>query len=200
MNPYDILGLKDGASREDVDRSWRRLAMIHHPDRNPGDQEAAARFHAVNEAYAAITGRAPIVDPVEQMALTLLAMTTRQLLGEMLAKGKEPKEEDLVDDLREHLRRNLTEARQRLRGQEKGLVSLEALAGRFSGPNATLLEDIVCAGALGDARGQLQRTQQEIAALQRAVELLAGCAFRADEKTGVYQVSKGRTSFVTWSL
>ena len=48
---YDTLGIGSDASPEDVKAAYRRAAMAHHPDRNPGDEEAAARFRAVQEAY-----------------------------------------------------------------------------------------------------------------------------------------------------
>jgi molecular chaperone DnaJ len=48
---YEILGLDRNASRDDVKRAYRRLAMKHHPDRNPGNQEAEVKFKEAAEAY-----------------------------------------------------------------------------------------------------------------------------------------------------
>jgi molecular chaperone DnaJ len=48
---YEILGVEKGADADDVKRAYRRLAMKHHPDRNPGDAEAEARFKEAAEAY-----------------------------------------------------------------------------------------------------------------------------------------------------
>lgn len=47
MNPYQILGLKPGASDDDIKKSYRKLAMKHHPDRG-GDE---AEFKKIKEAY-----------------------------------------------------------------------------------------------------------------------------------------------------
>ncbi|MFQ5896077.1 MAG: DnaJ domain-containing protein [Nitrospinota bacterium] len=47
---YEVLGLPEGASQEEVKRAYRRLALLHHPDRNPGDPEAAERFKGISEA------------------------------------------------------------------------------------------------------------------------------------------------------
>ncbi len=48
---YEIFGLTKDASAEDIKRAYRRLAMKHHPDRNPGDAAAEAEFKLCAEAY-----------------------------------------------------------------------------------------------------------------------------------------------------
>ncbi len=48
---YDTLGVQRGASDSDLKAAYRKLAMKHHPDRNPGDQHCEHRFREVNEAY-----------------------------------------------------------------------------------------------------------------------------------------------------
>ena len=51
---YQILGVKRSCTLEEVRRRYRLLARRHHPDHNPGDPEAAARFRQVAEAFEAI--------------------------------------------------------------------------------------------------------------------------------------------------
>jgi len=48
---YAILGASKDASAEDLKKAYRKLAMQYHPDRNPGDKKAEAKFKEVNEAY-----------------------------------------------------------------------------------------------------------------------------------------------------
>ncbi|MEM7044090.1 MAG: molecular chaperone DnaJ [Pseudomonadota bacterium] len=48
---YETLGVSRQASAADIKSAFRKLAMKHHPDRNPGDQAAEQRFKEVNEAY-----------------------------------------------------------------------------------------------------------------------------------------------------
>jgi molecular chaperone DnaJ len=52
--PYDVLGVGRDASDDDILKAYRRLAKEHHPDRNPGDAEAEARFKEVTAAYEVI--------------------------------------------------------------------------------------------------------------------------------------------------
>ncbi len=48
---YATLGIARDAGADDLKRAYRRLAMQFHPDRNPGDHAAEAKFKEVNEAY-----------------------------------------------------------------------------------------------------------------------------------------------------
>ena len=49
-NPYDVLGVKKGASAAEIKSAFRKLAKKHHPDANKNDPKAAARFAEVNSA------------------------------------------------------------------------------------------------------------------------------------------------------
>ncbi|MEW6357303.1 MAG: molecular chaperone DnaJ [Planctomycetota bacterium] len=48
---YSILGVEHNASQDDIKKAYRKMAMKHHPDRNPGDKEAERRFKDAAEAY-----------------------------------------------------------------------------------------------------------------------------------------------------
>ena len=52
---YDVLGVARGASEADVKKAYRRLAMKHHPDRNPGDAASEEKFKEASEAYEVLS-------------------------------------------------------------------------------------------------------------------------------------------------
>jgi molecular chaperone DnaJ len=55
MDFYIILGVQPGASVGDIKRAYRRLARKYHPDINPGDRAAEARFRRIVEAYETLS-------------------------------------------------------------------------------------------------------------------------------------------------
>jgi molecular chaperone DnaJ len=52
---YEILGVSSDVSEGDLKKAYRRLAMKCHPDRNPGDAEAEAKFKELSEAYEVLS-------------------------------------------------------------------------------------------------------------------------------------------------
>ena len=48
---YTTLGVARDASADDLKKAYRKLAMQHHPDRNPNNKAAESKFKELNEAY-----------------------------------------------------------------------------------------------------------------------------------------------------
>lgn len=73
-SPYDILGVKPGASDDEIRKAFRKLAKKLHPDVNPGDSRAENRFKEINAAYDLLS------DPVKRAKFDR---------GELDAEGRE---------------------------------------------------------------------------------------------------------------
>ncbi len=87
---YAILGVAQTATDDEVKHAYRRLALRHHPDRNPGDRKAEERFKEISEAYAVL------MDPRRRREY--------ERLRRARAEGSRPREprwreEDLFRDL-----------------------------------------------------------------------------------------------------
>jgi molecular chaperone DnaJ len=52
---YDVLGVSKGASLDEIKKAYRKLAMQHHPDQNPGDKAAEEKFKEAAEAYSVLS-------------------------------------------------------------------------------------------------------------------------------------------------
>jgi curved DNA-binding protein CbpA len=52
---YALLGVEPDTTLAQIKKAYRKLARQHHPDTNPGDPQAAARFRDITEAYEALT-------------------------------------------------------------------------------------------------------------------------------------------------
>ena len=90
---YAVLGLRPGAGDAEVRAAYRRLAKLHHPDRNPGDPAALAVFQRITDSYAALTERrtrdAPPLSPLSAARAARRRASAR--------RGRAPAAAGLVD-------------------------------------------------------------------------------------------------------
>lgn len=78
---YSILGVPKSASEADIKSAYRKLAMKHHPDRNPGNKEAESRFKDINEANEVLS------DPKKRQTYDQLGKDWRQGQGFSTPRG-----------------------------------------------------------------------------------------------------------------
>lgn len=55
MEYYKILGVEKNAAADEIKKAYRKLALKYHPDKNPDNKEAEAKFKEINEAYAVLS-------------------------------------------------------------------------------------------------------------------------------------------------
>jgi DnaJ-class molecular chaperone len=55
---YDVLGVSRNASEAEITKAYRKLARQYHPDRNPGDKQAEAKFKEIQDAYDILSDKA----------------------------------------------------------------------------------------------------------------------------------------------
>lgn len=50
-NYYEVLGISEKASQDEIKKAYRTLSLKYHPDKNPGNDEVCSKFHKISEAY-----------------------------------------------------------------------------------------------------------------------------------------------------
>src|SRR5207244_455800 len=78
---YEVLGVERGATDEEVKRSYRKLAVKFHPDKNPDDPRAEEKFKELGEAYDVL------IDPDKRAAYDRFGHAAFPQCGAGLGRG-----------------------------------------------------------------------------------------------------------------
>ena len=81
MDLYELLGIARGATLIDIKRSYKRLARKYHPDINPGDQTAEARFKEITRAYETLS------DPERRLRYDAGSLSAASAIGLVRVRG-----------------------------------------------------------------------------------------------------------------
>ncbi|HEX4755962.1 MAG TPA: J domain-containing protein [Candidatus Dormibacteraeota bacterium] len=92
---FAVLGLRPGAGANEVRAAYRRLAKIHHPDRNPGDTTALETFQRITDAYAALRDHSRLASGTAAASPLTAARAARQRASS--AAGSETSATPLAD-------------------------------------------------------------------------------------------------------
>jgi molecular chaperone DnaJ len=170
---YQLLGVAKNCSADDLKKAYRKLAMQHHPDKNPGNKDAEHKFKEISEAYQILCddGRRAAYDRFGHAAFgpgghagfsgfdfaSGFADIFDEMFGEILGGGKRGSAPGTRRgaDLRYDLDITLEEA---FRGAEKNIsvvksVSCESCKGQGAAPGTAPTDCPMCKGA-GRVRAQ----------------------------------------------
>jgi hypothetical protein len=177
LDPFAVLGLSKGATPACIRGAYRKLATQYHPDKNPGDPEALARYKRVVTAYEALTGRkAP--DNANAEAAGVLAQCLQVVLATLTEKGQDVSQHDLVAYLRQCLDENLGEMRKQKDIAVRQIEALEDVVDRWEHDGGdTLLADLAQSN-LDVLRAHNDKLTRKLDLYRRAKELLKGYRYR----------------------
>lgn len=149
-NPFEKLGLEKGASPEEVKKAYRKLAMEHHPDRNPDDPTAEEKFKEIKEAYERITQPEKFANEnINQRSQYSYGGIPPEVVEMMMRQGFSGSPDDLIEMMMRNHGFGRAEMRQTLGGRVT-LSLLEAHNGvekkKVRMPNGKIFEINIPAG------------------------------------------------------
>jgi curved DNA-binding protein CbpA len=100
---YEVLGLTPNCTSEDIKKSYRKLALIWHPDKHDNKIEAQANFASINEAYNTLsdTNKREIYDLYGQQGLDMSSSTSSDGMSFFFQKGFNGTEKSPFDLLKD---------------------------------------------------------------------------------------------------
>lgn len=184
MNPYEILGIEATASTARVRAAYRLRAKKAHPDAG-GSPEKFARLKLAQDVLIDPVRRAKYdatgeidetaVDNSHAAVYQILSM----LLGQILVHDADPLQTDLLEAMRNAVKKQIGDSRQSMKQAERALRRIEALKDRFVRQKSEGVDPIatVLHAHVGSFKHHLEQFKAQLGAHQRALKLLDEYAF-----------------------
>lgn len=197
FDPYRQLGIDREASPQQVKAAYRRACRIHHPDKNPGDEFATARFQLIKEAYEILIdpeqrarfdrGEAPKPPDLHEGARAVMVQAFLDCLKKRGPNG-------IVANTAKSLRAEVSELRVQQSQIAGALSMLNDTTERFQygGTGENLLADVV-ADQVMKVTAEMNAFSHKIALRHRAIELLGDYRDLAEFALDTGTVSGTRT-------
>ncbi len=188
MNPYQVLGIRNDASDKVIRRTYRKKSMEHHPDRNPGDEQAKERFSQVHLAYQVLTDPArrakydstgtidqTVPDSRTSLILTVLAGAFSHVYGETQKFQMLLSHLDLVSSMVKAIQTRKKAHQDGLGNLDKLTKDIKEALTRIEDKAEEQLLHLVLQGQLHQATCQATSNQQQIEYCDLALKYLEGC-------------------------
>jgi hypothetical protein len=215
---YEVLGIDRDAPAGAVTKAYRALAKRFHPDRNPGCDDAKAKFAAVDQAYRVLfdsdrrakydrTGEVDAPRPDNSVAeiMSILSPCLFAVLKEIVKQGGKVKEEDVVHHMRHALTHGRKELEKNLSALEADKVMLAVATERFEvmeGDEPNLLA-MAAREHVKNVDKRIEQTARELERMRKSLEFLKKCRYRADAKKLIGSFASfagsGATATSSWS-
>jgi hypothetical protein len=161
---------------ENIRKAHRRLVMQYHPDRNPGNEEAAGKLQEVNRAYAELTGRATEPDNEETAALEYVLTALLKVMNFLSEKGTSPGRVDVLGMMAQWLKDQQQEVENCKTANQVMIRNLRESRSRFRGKAREALRNMVD-WQIGNCNYQSRQYSQTSYRFDRALELLKDTTF-----------------------
>ena len=176
--PREVLDVRANASMTKCKKTYHKLVMELHPDRNPGDDAAAERFKEVQDAWDRLNGKDCAAMMLDGRATANLCDLFVNITGELLQKGGDPCERDLKASMKAKLDEHKRTVDAKLIEIHKQHAKMKRMVGRWGGEEHPLEQVMAAKIAQGD--GAIQATEQEQVLVKRCLEMLGGWTFKHD--------------------
>jgi curved DNA-binding protein CbpA len=193
-DPYAVLGLSRAATQQQILAAYRKLSRHLHPDRNPGNPAAEARYKEVQAAYEVLRDPSrkdaydrsgadpgPPTDPGVVDLVDTIRPALMKAAGDAVKAGAPPGAADLAAEVSRLLALRERELADQVRNLEKEAAALEAMADRFTvAAGADNIPAAALRQAAKDARAIAAAKPAEIDRVKKARAYWAGVGYRRD--------------------